>query len=207
MNRAINIKAGTAQALTEHGILPDVLVSASSFESKGHLVLEYRSEGSSLPVTLGNTLEVSQTQEVPSILFVADKEDSIKKEDLFTVVMTDPDAPSRKDHQWSEYCHYIQGNVRLSSDDGVSYGIGEGDVLVKYLGPGPPAGTGPHRYVWLLYKQPEGRWLTQEDVVAASSSRKNWGWTDVEPPVGVDRWAGEKNLELMAVNFFLAESR
>jgi phosphatidylethanolamine-binding protein (PEBP) family uncharacterized protein len=34
--------------------------------------------------------------------------------------------------------------------------VSEGDVLVPYRGPTPPAGTGQHRYMFLLYKQAVG---------------------------------------------------
>jgi phosphatidylethanolamine-binding protein (PEBP) family uncharacterized protein len=28
--------------------------------------------------------------------------------------------------------------------------------VANYAGPGPPPGSGPHRYIFLLYEQPEG---------------------------------------------------
>ncbi len=34
-----------------------------------------------------------------------------------------------------------------------------GDTWVEYSGPQPPVGTGPHRYVFLVFKQPRGEKL------------------------------------------------
>jgi len=33
----------------------------------------------------------------------------------YTIALTDPDAPSRDDPEWSEICHWIATNVPLSS--------------------------------------------------------------------------------------------
>ncbi|KOB66487.1 Phosphatidylethanolamine binding protein isoform 2, partial [Operophtera brumata] len=43
--------------------------------------------------------------------------------------------------------HWLVGNIPGTS-------VAEGDVLSAYVGSGPPPGTGLHRYVFLVYKQP-----------------------------------------------------
>ena len=50
--------------------------------------------------------------------------------------------------------HWIQpgfkpeaGTTKLSSTT---------PFVANYAGPGPPPGSGPHRYIFLLYEQPEG---------------------------------------------------
>ena len=37
--------------------------------------------------------------------------------------------------------------------------VESGDTWVEYSGPQPPIGTGPHRYVFLVFKQPRGEKL------------------------------------------------
>lgn len=61
--------------------------------------------------------------------------------------LTDPDAPSRKEPKFREWHHWLVGNI--SGND-----VSSGETLSEYVGAGPPKGTGLHRYVFLLYKQP-----------------------------------------------------
>lgn len=68
---------------------------------------------------------------------------------FFGLVITDPDAPSRKEPTFREVRHWLAMNI-LESD------IKSGDDVFEYRGSGPPASTGLHRYVFLLYKQPNG---------------------------------------------------
>uniref|UniRef100_A0A183FR13 YbhB/YbcL family Raf kinase inhibitor-like protein n=1 Tax=Heligmosomoides polygyrus TaxID=6339 RepID=A0A183FR13_HELPZ len=55
---------------------------------------------------------------------------------LYTVILTDPDAPSRGNREWH---HWLIVNVPGND-------INKGDVLAEYIGAGPPKGTGLHRY-------------------------------------------------------------
>ncbi|XP_036623576.1 phosphatidylethanolamine-binding protein 1-like [Trichosurus vulpecula] len=65
---------------------------------------------------------------------------------LYTLVLTDPDAPSRKDPKFREWHHFLVVNMKGSD-------VSSGEVLSDYVGSGPPKGTGLHRYVWLIYEQ------------------------------------------------------
>lgn len=47
----------------------------------------------------------------------------------------------------SEWHHWLV--VNIPGND-----IGKGETLSEYVGSGPPKGTGLHRYVMLVYKQP-----------------------------------------------------
>uniref|UniRef100_UPI00398E9119 phosphatidylethanolamine-binding protein 1 n=1 Tax=Pristiophorus japonicus TaxID=55135 RepID=UPI00398E9119 len=65
---------------------------------------------------------------------------------LYTLVLTDPDAPSRKAPKFREWHHFIVINMKGND-------IKSGEILSDYVGSGPPNGTGLHRYVWLVYEQ------------------------------------------------------
>ncbi|KAG5463824.1 MAG: protein D1, partial [Olpidium bornovanus] len=67
----------------------------------------------------------------------------------YTLVMTDPDAPSRKDPKFGEWRHWVVTDITGGD-------VKNGKILTSYHGPAPPAGSGKHRYVFLLFKQPEG---------------------------------------------------
>ena len=141
----------------------------------------------------------------------------ISPEDRFTLILTDPDAPTKEDDKWSEFCHCVVRNIKLNeftlaetspSKDGKndidSFGEKlttvdlQGEELVPYMGPGPPPKTGLHRYVFLLYKQQRGK---QPD---APADRPCWG-TGV-PGSGATEYAQQYGLDLYAVNFFYAKN-
>ncbi|GMF01027.1 unnamed protein product [Ambrosiozyma monospora] len=164
---------------------------------------------------MGNTLKPEETQERPSIHFtlnVPDNNDSIKitNDDKFTLIFTDPDAPTRTDDKWSEYCHYVTTDISLNSFDSESVDAANLDTklttqdlsghdLVSYVGPGPPPKTGKHRYVFLLYKQKPGV------SPAQIPDRPNWG-TGI-PGYGAAEYAKKNGLELLAVNYFFAQNK
>lgn len=91
---------------------------------------------------MGNELTPTQVQNVPiSIEWPAEKDS------LYTLVLTDPDAPSRLQPKYREWHHWLV--VNIPGND-----IASGETLSEYVGSGPPKGTGLHRYVMLVYKQP-----------------------------------------------------
>lgn len=205
----ITISQSLDEAYTKHKVIPEVV---DQFDTQGLLSIEY---GPTELVTLGNTLSVEGTQEVPKIQLTLNsptedgKIESISENDKFILVMTDPDAPSNSDHKWSEYLHWLVTDLKLphtKNEDGepeISHFIDvkEGRELVPYMGPGPPPKTGKHRYVFLLYKQdPNAGELT------APKDRPNWG-TGV-PSSGVKDWIEKNapNSKLLSVNFFFAQN-
>jgi len=66
---------------------------------------------------------------------------------LYTLIKTDPDAPSRASPKYREWHHWLV--VNIPGND-----VAAGKTLSEYVGSGPPKGTGLHRYVYLVYKQP-----------------------------------------------------
>ncbi|XP_074598184.1 protein D3-like [Brevipalpus obovatus] len=69
---------------------------------------------------------------------------------LYTLCMTDPDAPSRQNPKYREWHHWLVVNIPAGSPPAINMGR----VLSEYVGSGPPKGTGNHRYVYLVYQQP-----------------------------------------------------
>ncbi|XP_076631635.1 protein D2 [Colletes latitarsis] len=93
-------------------------------------------------VDFGNELTPSDTQQIPEIHYK--HEGGV----LYTLVMTDPDAPTRKGYN-REFRHWLVGNIPEEN-------VAKGEVLAEYVGPAPPKGSGKHRYVFLVYKQNQG---------------------------------------------------
>ncbi|XP_067083740.1 phosphatidylethanolamine-binding protein 1 [Osmerus mordax] len=91
---------------------------------------------------LGKILTPTQVQSCPTSV-QWEGSDSSK---LYTLALTDPDAPSRKDPKFREWHHFLVVNMKGND-------VSSGCVLSDYVGSGPPKGTGLHRYVWLVYEQ------------------------------------------------------
>lgn len=67
----------------------------------------------------------------------------------YTLIMIDPDAPSRRIHLLREVRHWLVMNIPGSS-------VENGDEVIGYRGVGAPRFTGLHRYIFFVYKQPNG---------------------------------------------------
>lgn len=204
-NKLVTILLSIVDGLKKHEIFPDVL---PPFTPQGLLTISY---GQGLDVLLGNQLSVKDTQSTPSIQFTLNVGDddlvkSFSTSDLFTLVLTDPDAPSRTDKKWSEFCHYIKTNLKLSptgdskDEDFLSakLELSSGPDLIPYEGPGPPPKTGKHRYCFLLFRQ------KGEINPPALKGRPNWGYG--QPATGVQKWSSALGLEPIAANFFYAQN-
>ena len=110
----------------------------------------------------------------------------------YTLVMIDPDAPSRKDPSFGECKHWLVMNIPGSvySEPDVS----KGETLSTYKGSGPPKDTGYHRYVFLVYKQ-LGVINTNDKSPKAA-----------RPKFKVRTFAKQYNLgEPIAINYFQAQ--
>uniref|UniRef100_A0A034WW68 OV-16 antigen n=1 Tax=Bactrocera dorsalis TaxID=27457 RepID=A0A034WW68_BACDO len=114
-------------------VVPDVVPSAPN----RFLKVTYAND---LEVKAGIELTPTQVKSQPVVEWEADQ-------DLFyTLIMTDPDAPSRNAPKFREFKHWLVGNIPNND-------ISKGEVLSAYVGSGPPKDSGLHRYVFLLYKQ------------------------------------------------------
>ncbi|CAD5164590.1 protein MOTHER of FT and TFL1 homolog 1-like isoform X1 [Musa acuminata AAA Group] len=68
-----------------------------------------------------------------------------QQSDLYTLVMTDPDAPSPSDPTMREWLHWMVINMPGGTDPS------RGEEAVPYMGPAPRVGI--HRYVLVLFRQ------------------------------------------------------
>jgi phosphatidylethanolamine-binding protein (PEBP) family uncharacterized protein len=85
----------------------------------------------------------------------------------------------------SPYRHWVVCNIPGSSD------LKQAAELSSYMGPAPPSGTGDHRYIYLLYKQPSANAAAQ----ALSKNRDCWAH---------EAYVKDSKLELVSVNFFIS---
>lgn len=119
----------------EHQVVPDVVPKAPE-----HLLeVSYGHH----KVDLGNILTPTQVKDMPTHIHWPTEPGA-----LYTLIMTDPDAPSRKDPIYREWHHWLVVNIEGNH-------VNHGTTLSEYVGSGPPKGTGLHRYVFLAFKQPK----------------------------------------------------
>ncbi|XP_021968398.2 protein D3 [Folsomia candida] len=67
---------------------------------------------------------------------------------FYVLAMIDPDAPAYFVPLFGETVHWMVVNIQ--GDD-----ISTGEQLASYLPPSPPIGGGAHRFVFVVYEQPE----------------------------------------------------
>ncbi|XP_009611986.1 CEN-like protein 1 [Nicotiana tabacum] len=99
-------------------------------------------------VIYNGSKQVSNGHELMPALLAARPRVEIGGEDMrsaYTLIMTDPDAPSPSDPYLREHLHWIVTNIPGTTD--VSFGR----EIVSYESPKPVIGI--HRYVFILYKQ------------------------------------------------------
>ncbi|XP_066259503.1 protein D3-like [Euwallacea similis] len=165
-------------AFTANQIVPDVIVKAPD-----HL-LGVKYEKSKKVVYLGNELAPMDVREQPTITFDADPDD------FYTIVMTDPDAPSRANPVSREFRHWLVGNIP-------GLNISKGQSLTQYAGSGPPKDSGLHRYILLLYKQPK-KIRFDEKIVSNTE-------VGDRPQFSIQKFSEKYDLQLIAGNFFQAQ--
>ncbi|KAI5819182.1 hypothetical protein BZA77DRAFT_304612 [Pyronema omphalodes] len=191
----VTLNESLRETFKKHGIIPQVV---DDFTPTALLSVTYPNA----EVSVGNTISPDDTQDEPVIRVTPAKAkpngDKPDKPDIYTIVLTDPDAPSRSDPKNAEFCHWIQ--TGLTSDDTIFYS--KTYALVKYMGPAPPPKTGKHRYVFLLYRG------GNKDL-KAPRDRPRWGYPEQKKGVtiGVRKWAEESGLELVGANFFYAQNK
>lgn len=91
-------------------------------------------------VNLGAELTPTQVKDIPIVSWEAEKGA------MYTLMMIDPDAPSRQKPTVREYRHWMVINIPENMID-------DGLTVTEYVGSGAPEGTGLHRYTFLVYKQ------------------------------------------------------
>ncbi|CAH1972892.1 unnamed protein product [Acanthoscelides obtectus] len=165
--------------MEQHEVVPDVVDTVPSKK------VEKVVYPSGAAVEMGNVLTPTQVKDVPKITWDAESNQH------YVVCMTDPDAPSRKDPKFREWHHWLVGNVPGCD-------VTKGETLSAYVGSGPPKGTGLHRYVFLVYKQP-GK-LNFDEKRLPNTSGDNRG------KFSIRKFAQKYKLgEPVAANFYQAE--
>ncbi|KAL3265391.1 hypothetical protein HHI36_009597 [Cryptolaemus montrouzieri] len=128
-----NISKCSTFALKICHIVPDII----STVPLGILNIRY---SNGVVVKFGNKINPSEVMNKPTVSW------KCNKDVFYTLIMLDPDAPSRRTPFWKYQLHWFIGNIQ----DG---NINNGTTIAEYIGAAPPQNSGPHRYIFLLYEQ------------------------------------------------------
>ncbi|KAJ0172956.1 hypothetical protein K1T71_011132 [Dendrolimus kikuchii] len=126
----------SVQSFVDHELVPDILNSPPE---------------SILSVIFPNGINVSEAMELTpeQVKGVPNLQWNANSNRLYTVVFCDPDAPSREAPDGRSFLHWLV--INIPDED-----VDEGDTIVNILNSHPEPETGFHRYVFLVYEQPEG---------------------------------------------------
>ncbi|GBM89915.1 OV-16 antigen [Araneus ventricosus] len=108
--------------------------------------IEYKGQ----PVTCGNLLTPNVTRERPTVI---DYKADVKK--LYTLIMFDPDAPTPQNPTSANFVHWLMENIPENL-------VINGDTVYAYSPPSPPVRSDPHRYIFLIYEQPNREMLNDD---------------------------------------------
>lgn len=176
-------------ALEANEIIPDVL--EQRFEPKWRLSVKYA--GGVDVSAPGSTVAVAKAQAAPATAAAAEGGGGDdESEQQFTLLCCDPDAPSRASHKYRSWLHWLVVNCpRSAAAGGVDFA--RGAVVSSYMGPAPPRGSGPHRYVFVLFRQTRGA-LPPAPM-------------DARPSFDAAAFARTHGLVPVAATFFFAENK
>lgn len=114
--RATSEQQKVVERFEEHAIVPSIITPSPPV----CLIVKY---SGNFTVKLGNELRPLNAKEAPCNVTWPVKSDS-----LYTLMMVDPDAPSRKTPLVGQVLHWLQINIQNPSK------ISEGEEIVSYLG-------------------------------------------------------------------------
>ncbi|KAG9310305.1 phosphatidylethanolamine-binding protein [Chiua virens] len=160
-------------AISRAGIIPDVIPDKTPFFPEALLVVKWPTGKEAI---LGNMLTTVDTADEPSVSFTPMQSFAAATDVGYTLVMTDPDAPSRSDPKMGQWRHWVLDTGDLSART-------TRVATTPYYPPAPPRGTGPHRYdvaaysggttVFLLYQEPSVDFVIPADAHECKSGPRD----------------------------------
>ncbi|XP_059622195.1 protein D3-like [Phlebotomus argentipes] len=160
-------------------IVPDGISSAP----ENPLEVKYPSDAEA---NYGNELTPTEVKDEPIVTWESDPED------LYTLLLVGLDAPTRAEPSLRAIKHWLVGNIPGND-------LSEGETLAEYIGSGPLEDTGLHRYVFLVFKQPNGKIDFSEEEKCAKNVIK------CRLSFSTNEFAGKYSLELFGGNFYQAQ--
>jgi len=152
----VDVAIVTAQFSGAH-IVPDVL---PAFKPTGLVSLNFA--GAAGVITVGQAIPKTSVAAKPEAKISGTPEATAASGSPFSVATTKYTALMMDGNYVgssnpSGYnLHYLENDLTYGAvtDGSITLADSTAGPTIKYAGPGPAAGSGPHRYIWLVYPQP-----------------------------------------------------
>lgn len=186
-------------SLKDAHLLPSAVIPAD-FTPTVTLTVHFPASNTPVIVSNGTLVRVSQVKEAPtvSVTHVApagSDSPTSTKEQHYTLMLVDPDAPTPDDPKFAYWRHWVVSNISIPANlQGGSEISATGKTLTEYLAPGPKDESGPHRYLFLLFLEPEGGLKLEKGDVGGEEfvDRRSFG---------VEAFVARSGLRLVAVEW------
>lgn len=116
----------------------------------------------------------------------------------YTLLLADASSLGDPDPA-GNYRHYLANGVTAGApgaNSSITLVSGSGTVVTSYAGPGPIAGTGPHRYAWMLFSQATA-FAAPTALASTGVAPGHWN---------VSTYANVPTLTLIAASFFTVQN-
>ncbi|KAJ7132678.1 PEBP-like protein [Mycena filopes] len=185
-------------ALTKGRIIPDVI---GQFQPSAFLSIILPSG----PAEIGAEVALAETVEPPQIAIAAAPNEAditaeglVKNETRYTLAMFDPDAPSAAQPTSSQFRHWVITGLQ-PAEDFTSPAVQTTKAANTYRPPGPPKGSGLHRYTFVLFREPPNFSLPEgaSELDDSIEARRRWDAVNF----------GERNgLQIVGATYYLVRS-
>lgn len=127
----------------------------------------------------GIVIPLKYTQELPKINFTKNNNEK------YTIIMVDPDAPSRKNPIYKYFLHWLV--------------INNNEIIMDFTPPAPPKNSGPHRYFIFILKQ--DKLLNQTNIKINKTNGKI-----KREKFNFAEFIADNNLEIIESVYFITEN-
>ncbi|KAN0035149.1 hypothetical protein ACTA71_004408 [Dictyostelium dimigraforme] len=169
------------EKLKSNEIIPNIIKSIPNRSLKVKFGIRY--------IDIGDKLMPIAIKERPGIEYLLNQ-DNNEKNQFFSLILVSVDEPSKINRLEGEFKQWIMVNIKGND-------LSKADELVKYIQPLPLIGTGLHRYIFILCKQPSKLDFIGEFKIPFNiEKRKDWSSEQF-----IKKW----NLTVEGINYFECE--
>ncbi|GAA6049081.1 hypothetical protein JCM3770_003877 [Rhodotorula araucariae] len=161
-------------------------------DAKAILTVVYPSAG---VIQNGQAYSVDRVSERPD-LYITPSQETVgwfNESSRYTVALADASSLGDPDAE-GNYRHFLANGLTgaAPTSGNLTFQPENGNVITYYAAPGPIAGTGPHRYAWLVFAQPAD-FAAPSNLSTAGTAPSHWY---------VNSYVQETGLQLVAASFF-----